>query len=53
MTKEYESFRKKVLHWWENKQLLNQNAILIKHKIGHTLLSYKEIEKLYLLEVGK
>jgi hypothetical protein len=50
MTKEYEDYRKKVLHWWENEQLLNHNKLLIKHKIGHTLLSYNEIEKIYQLE---
>jgi len=53
MTKEYENYRKKVLHWWEDEQLLNHNKLLIKHKIGHTLLSYNEIEKIYQLETKK
>ena len=47
---EYEKYRKKVLHWWENEQLLNHLKLIIKHRIGHTLLSYNEIEKIYQLE---
>ena len=47
MTKEHEDYRKKVLHWWENEQLLNHNKLLLKYKIGHTMLSYNEIDKIY------
>lgn len=53
MTDEYLKFRDKVLHWWNNEQLLNHNKILIKHRIGKTLLSYSEIENLYFLETTK